>query len=51
VLVPELNAGQLAIEVERLIGAEKTHRLNRIDGEPISPDAIAARLRELATDE
>ena len=38
VLVPEMNAGQLALEVERLAGARgKVARLNRIDGEPIAP--------------
>jgi len=48
VLVPEMNMGQMALEIERLVGAAKTARLNRIDGEPITPDEIAARIRELA---
>ncbi len=52
VLVPEMNAGQLALEVERLAGARgKVARLNRIDGEPIAPLEIAARVRELVADE
>ena len=48
VLVPEMNLGQMALEIERLVGAAKVARLNRIDGEPISPVEIAARIRELA---
>ena len=48
VLVPEMNAGQLALEVERLIGRPKVARLNRIDGEPIAPDDIIARVREIS---
>jgi 2-oxoglutarate ferredoxin oxidoreductase subunit alpha len=48
VIAPEMNMGQLALEIERLAGAEKVVRLNRIDGEPITPDEIAARIRELA---
>lgn len=48
VLVPEMNLGQMALEIERLAGAGKTVRLNRIDGEPISPAEIAQRIRELA---
>jgi 2-oxoglutarate ferredoxin oxidoreductase subunit alpha len=47
VLVPEMNAGQLALEVERLAGREKVARLNRLDGEPISPAEIADAIREL----
>ncbi len=39
-----MNAGQLALEVERLAGARgKVVGLNRIDGEPIAPAEIAAK--------
>ena len=48
VLAPEMNLGQMALEVERLVGAAKVARLNRIDGEPISPAEIVQRIRELA---
>ena len=48
VLVPEMNAGQLALEVERIVGPGKVARLNRIDGEPIAPDDIVRRVREIA---
>jgi 2-oxoglutarate/2-oxoacid ferredoxin oxidoreductase subunit alpha len=48
-VVAELNAGQLALEVERLVGdAGKVVGINRFDGEPITPDQIVARVKELA---
>ncbi|NJL08404.1 MAG: 2-oxoacid:acceptor oxidoreductase subunit alpha [Methylacidiphilales bacterium] len=48
VLVPEMNLGQLILEVERVIGrGTKVAGLNRIDGEPIPPAAMVARIREL----
>jgi 2-oxoglutarate ferredoxin oxidoreductase subunit alpha len=46
VLVPEMNAGQLALEVERLTPT-KVSRLNRLDGEPISPAEIIHAAKEL----
>jgi len=48
VLVPEMNAGQLRLEVERVLRSTPVHGLNRYDGEPIAPQAIAARAEELA---
>jgi 2-oxoglutarate ferredoxin oxidoreductase subunit alpha len=48
VLVPEMNAGQLALEVERIVGSDRVARLNRIDGEPIAPNDIVRRVREIA---
>jgi 2-oxoglutarate ferredoxin oxidoreductase subunit alpha len=48
VLVPEMNAGQLVIEIERLLPALEVLAHNRIDGEPIGPAEIADRVRELA---
>ncbi len=49
VLVPEMNAGQVALEVERILGgACRIARLNRVDGEPIPPKDILRQLRELA---
>jgi 2-oxoglutarate ferredoxin oxidoreductase subunit alpha len=51
VLVPEMNAGQLCLEIERLSpDTTRVQRLNRIDGEPISPAQILARIEELARD-
>ena len=48
VLVPELNAGQLRLEVERVLGRQKVRGLHRVNGEPISPAEIAARAEALA---
>jgi 2-oxoglutarate ferredoxin oxidoreductase subunit alpha len=52
VIVPEMNAGQLVLEVERLCGRPlRVESLPRIDGEPILPAEISAKLRELANHE
>jgi len=40
VVVPEMNMGQLALEVERVVGRNKVVRVNRADGEMITPDQI-----------
>jgi len=48
VLVPEMNAGQLCYEVERICGTESIARLNRFDGEAISPEQILEKIEELA---
>jgi 2-oxoglutarate ferredoxin oxidoreductase subunit alpha len=48
VLVPELNTGQLRLEIERVRPAGTVHGLNRYDGEPITPAQIAARVQQLA---
>ena len=48
VLVPEMNAGQLSLEIERLAPAGvAVPTLNRLDGEPVSPQEIVARIEEL----
>ncbi len=48
ILVPEMNAGQLSVEIERLVSDRSiVHGLNKIDGEPISPAEIVARVKEL----
>jgi 2-oxoglutarate ferredoxin oxidoreductase subunit alpha len=49
VLVAEMSAGQLALEVERHCAPPRgVDRLGRIDGQPIEPTEILTRLRELA---
>ena len=48
VLVPEMNAGQLRLEVERVLRELPVVGLNRIDGEAIAPAQIAQRATELA---
>jgi 2-oxoglutarate ferredoxin oxidoreductase subunit alpha len=48
IVVPELNLGQLAHEVEWAVaGKVPVHKVNRVDGEPLAPQEVLARLREL----
>ena len=51
VLVPEMNAGQLCLEVERICAGIPVVQLNRIDGEPITPQQVEDRINELITRE
>lgn len=44
VVVPEMNRGQLVLEVERLVGRRKVQRVNRADGEIIKPEEILAAI-------
>lgn len=47
-LVPEMNLGQLVLEVERVVkGACSVSSLTRVDGEPITPDQIMEQIREV----
>ncbi len=48
VLVPEMNAGQLSLEVERILGDRQVDAIHRFNGEPITPVEIAARAESLA---
>jgi len=47
VVVPELNRGQLVLEVERVIGRHKVRRVTRADGEMIKPAEIVAAIEDL----
>jgi 2-oxoglutarate/2-oxoacid ferredoxin oxidoreductase subunit alpha len=40
IIVPEMNLGQLALEVERIVGRRKVVRVNRANGEMITPDMV-----------
>jgi len=40
IIVPEMNLGQLALEVERVAGRNKVVRVNRADGEMVTPQMI-----------
>jgi 2-oxoglutarate ferredoxin oxidoreductase subunit alpha len=40
IVVPEMNLGQLALEVERVAGREKVVRVNRANGEMVTPQMI-----------
>ena len=46
IVVPELNLGQLVLEVERVIGRDKVLRVNRADGEMIKPAEILKAIEE-----
>ena len=48
VLVPEMNAGQLSLEVERILGGKRVEAIHRFNGEPITPAEIAQRAETLA---
>jgi 2-oxoglutarate ferredoxin oxidoreductase subunit alpha len=46
VVVPEMNLGQVALEVERVVGRHKVRRVNRADGQLIAPGEILAAIEE-----
>ncbi len=45
VIVAEMNLGQLALEVERIVGRAKVLRVGRADGQMVSPDQIVDAMR------
>jgi 2-oxoglutarate ferredoxin oxidoreductase subunit alpha len=48
VIVPEMNLGQMAHEVEWAVrGRVEVHRVNRVDGEPLTPAEVLARIEEV----
>jgi len=46
-LVAEMNCGQLVGEIERIFGYKSVERLNRLDGELITPQEILGKIREV----
>jgi len=46
IVVPEMNLGQLALEVERIVGRARVKRVNRADGEMIVPERILGAIEE-----
>lgn len=44
VIVPEMNLGQVALEVERVVGRHKVRRVNRADGQLVTPEEILAAI-------
>jgi 2-oxoglutarate ferredoxin oxidoreductase subunit alpha len=46
VVVAEMNLGQIALEVERVVGRNKVLRVGRADGHVITPDQIVDAIRE-----
>lgn len=49
-LLPEMNCGQLAGELARVVGEENVHSITRIDGELITPDQILSKIMGVAKD-
>jgi 2-oxoglutarate ferredoxin oxidoreductase subunit alpha len=47
VVVPELNRGQLVLEVERVVGRHKVRRVTRADGEMLQPAEILVAIEDL----
>jgi 2-oxoglutarate ferredoxin oxidoreductase subunit alpha len=45
VIVPEMNLGQIALEVERIVGRGKVIRVGRADGQIVTPDEILDAMR------
>lgn len=48
ILVPELNFGQVALEVERVAGFDKVVRVNKVNGELFRPEEIYAEIEKTA---
>ena len=46
IIVPEMNLGQLALEVERVAGRNKVVRVNRANGEMITPQMILEAIED-----
>jgi 2-oxoglutarate ferredoxin oxidoreductase subunit alpha len=48
ILVPEMNLGQMVLEVERICGKHtKIEKLNKVNGEIIYPEEITAKIEEV----
>ena len=45
VIVPEMNLGQMALEVERVAGRKKVVRVGRADGQMVTPEQIVDAIR------
>jgi len=50
VVVPEMNLGQLALEVERIVGRRKVVRVNRADGQMVDPQDILEAIERRGKD-
>jgi 2-oxoglutarate ferredoxin oxidoreductase subunit alpha len=45
IIVAEMNLGQIALEVERVVGRKKVVRVGRADGQMVTPDEIVDAIR------
>jgi len=50
IIVPEMNMGQIALEVERVVGRHKVYRINRANGEVIPPEEILTAIERRCTE-
>lgn len=48
ILVPELNCGQMVLEVERIVGRGRVIRHNLVNGELFKPAEILSKIEEVA---
>lgn len=48
ILVPEMNMGQVILEVQRNACGSSVYGLNLVNGEPIAPDRIYAKIKEVS---
>jgi 2-oxoglutarate ferredoxin oxidoreductase subunit alpha len=46
IVVPEMNLGQLALEVERIVGRRKVRRVTRANGEMVTPQMVLDAMEE-----
>jgi len=46
IIVPEMNLGQLALEVERMAGRKKVRRVTRANGEMVTPQMVLDAMNE-----
>ncbi len=46
IIVPEMNLGQIALEVERVAGRNKVVRVNRANGEMVTPQMILEAIED-----
>ena len=44
-IVAEMNLGQIALEVERIVGRKKVVRVGRADGQMVTPAQILDAIR------
>lgn len=48
IIVPELNLGQMVLEVQRVVKDNaKIYQINQVDSRPISPDQIMKKIKEI----
>jgi 2-oxoglutarate ferredoxin oxidoreductase subunit alpha len=45
VIVAEMNLGQIALEVERIVGRGRVLRVGRADGQIVTPEQIVDAMR------